>query len=158
MKIQIPVLLPLLQNREPRSDHPAEQTDSYDLIRGTSPPSDDLSFRPKRSGVLESVCTSINRTRHLAIENGRWPIQALCWLEWGSFHPHELASEVELRKFLTRAFSTPVRPAPQSGMFPCFFAGFLSRLPSSISRAEISRRRVSRGAITASTYPCSAAM
>ena len=42
-------------------------------------------------------------------------------------------------------------------MFPCFFAGFLSRLPSSISSAEISRRRVSRGRITASTYPRSAA-
>ena len=38
-----------------------------------------------------------------------------------------------------------------SGMFPCFFGGFRSRLPSSISSAEISFLRVSRGRITAST-------
>ncbi len=38
-----------------------------------------------------------------------------------------------------------------SGIFPCFFGGFLSRLPSSISSAAISSRRVSRGKITAST-------
>ena len=47
---------------------------------------------------------------------------------------------------------------PYSGIFPCFFGGFLSRLPSSISSAAISRRRVSWGAITASTYPRSAAI
>ncbi len=38
-----------------------------------------------------------------------------------------------------------------SGIFPCFFGGFLSRLPSSISSAAISSRRVSCGKITAST-------
>ena len=37
------------------------------------------------------------------------------------------------------------------GIFPCFFGGFLSRLPSSISSAAINSRRVSCGKITAST-------
>jgi plasmid stabilization system protein ParE len=44
-----------------------------------------------------------------------------------------------------------------SGMLPCFFGGFLSRFVSSISRAWISFLRVSRGWITASTKPRSAA-
>src|SRR5579864_2245543 len=47
--------------------------------------------------------------------------------------------------------------APHSGMLPCFLGGFLSRFPSSISRASISFLRVSRGRMTASTYPRSAA-
>jgi hypothetical protein len=44
-----------------------------------------------------------------------------------------------------------------SGIFPCFFGGFLSRLFSSISSAWISFLRVSRGWMTASTKPRSAA-
>lgn len=38
-----------------------------------------------------------------------------------------------------------------NGIFPCFFGGFSSRLFCSISSAEISRGRVSRGSITSST-------
>lgn len=38
-----------------------------------------------------------------------------------------------------------------SGIFPCFFGGFLSRLPSSISSAAINLRLVWCGRITAST-------
>ena len=37
-----------------------------------------------------------------------------------------------------------------SGMFPCFFGGFLSRLVSSSASALISRGRVRRGSITSS--------
>ncbi len=44
-----------------------------------------------------------------------------------------------------------------SGIFPCFFGGFLSRFVSSISKARINFPRVSRGRITASTNPRSAA-
>jgi hypothetical protein len=44
-----------------------------------------------------------------------------------------------------------------SGIFPCFFGGFLSRFVSSISSAWISFLRVSCGRITESTYPRSAA-
>src|SRR5579864_1947496 len=46
---------------------------------------------------------------------------------------------------------------PYSGIFPCFFGGFLSRLVCSISRASINFLRVSRGWMTASTNPRSAA-
>lgn len=53
--------------------------------------------------------------------------------------------------------SHPESPA-YSGMLPCFFGGFLSRLPSKISSAWIKRLRVSCGRITASTYPRSAAV
>ena len=38
-----------------------------------------------------------------------------------------------------------------SGMFPCFFGGFVSRLSASISSAAISRGRVSDGRMTSST-------
>ena len=41
-------------------------------------------------------------------------------------------------------------PSAHSGIFPCFFAGFLSRLPSSISNAWMIFLRVSRGRITPS--------
>jgi len=44
-----------------------------------------------------------------------------------------------------------------SGIFPCFLGGFLSRLVPSISSAWISLLRVSRGWMTASTNPRSAA-
>ena len=40
---------------------------------------------------------------------------------------------------------------PQSGMFPCFFGGFASRLSTNMSSALTSRGRVSRGSITSST-------
>lgn len=43
------------------------------------------------------------------------------------------------------------KPEIYNGIFPCFFGGFFSRFPSSISSASISRRRVSCGSITAST-------
>src|ERR1700745_3067149 len=44
-----------------------------------------------------------------------------------------------------------------SGMLPCFFAGFFSRLVANMSRAEFNLRRVSRGRMTGSMYPRSAA-
>ena len=44
-----------------------------------------------------------------------------------------------------------VAAAAQSGMLPCFFGGFVSRLSASISSARISRGRVSDGLITSST-------
>jgi hypothetical protein len=43
-------------------------------------------------------------------------------------------------------------------MLPCFLGGFLSRLVSSAASAVINLPRVSRGAITWSMNPCSAAM
>ena len=43
-----------------------------------------------------------------------------------------------------------------SGIFPCFFGGFLSRFVSSMASAWINFFRVSRGCITASTNPRSA--
>src|SRR5262249_14112515 len=46
----------------------------------------------------------------------------------------------------------------QSGMLPCFFGGFLSRLFRSMAKAVISFRRVKRGSMISSTYPRSAAM
>ena len=45
----------------------------------------------------------------------------------------------------------------QSGMFPCFLGGFLSRLVRSVSSASIRRGRVSRGSMMSSTYPRAAA-
>ena len=39
----------------------------------------------------------------------------------------------------------------QSGMLPCFFRGFVSRLSASIASAAISRGRVSDGLMTSST-------
>src|SRR3954447_7846784 len=45
-----------------------------------------------------------------------------------------------------------------SGMLPCFFGGFLSRLFSRFFNAVISLRRVSRGRMTSSTKPRDAAM
>ena len=45
-----------------------------------------------------------------------------------------------------------------SGIFPCFLGGFVSRLVSSMRRAVMSLGRVSRGWMTASTQPRSAAM
>ena len=47
--------------------------------------------------------------------------------------------------------------ARHSGMLPCFFGGFVSRLSASISNAAMSRGRVSHGWITSSTYPRAAA-
>ena len=44
-----------------------------------------------------------------------------------------------------------------SGMQPCFFAGFFTRFPLSISSASIRRGRVSRGSMMSSTYPRPAA-
>src|SRR5438270_9773012 len=44
-----------------------------------------------------------------------------------------------------------------SGMFPCLRGASVSRFVSSISSALMSRGRVSRGSITSSTYPRSAA-
>ena len=44
-----------------------------------------------------------------------------------------------------------------SGMLPCFFGGFVSRLSASISRAAIRRGLVSDGRMTSSTYPRAAA-
>src|SRR5262249_18283533 len=44
-----------------------------------------------------------------------------------------------------------------SGMFPWFLGGFWSRLVARISSAWISFRRVSRGSMTSSMYPRSAA-
>ena len=38
-----------------------------------------------------------------------------------------------------------------SGMLPCFFGGFVSRLSASISSAAMSRGRVSDGRMTSST-------
>ena len=45
-----------------------------------------------------------------------------------------------------------------SGMLPCFFRGFVSRLSDSIASARINRGRVSDGLITSSMYPRAAAM
>ena len=45
----------------------------------------------------------------------------------------------------------PVSLAAQSGMLPCFRGGLASRLLRSISKALITRARVSRGSITSST-------
>ncbi len=44
-----------------------------------------------------------------------------------------------------------------SGMLPCFFFGFTSRLPSQARSAEMSRGRVSCGSMTSSMYPRPAA-
>ena len=46
---------------------------------------------------------------------------------------------------------------PYSGTFPCFFRGVVSVLCCSISSARMIRHRVSRGSITSSMYPRSAA-
>ena len=51
-----------------------------------------------------------------------------------------------------------VRDSDHSGMFPCFFGGFLSRFVSSAESARISLARVWRGRITSSMKPRSAAM
>ena len=53
----------------------------------------------------------------------------------------------------------PRRPRRRghSGMLPCFFGGFVSRLSASISNAAMSRGRVSDGWMTSSTYPRAAA-
>lgn len=48
--------------------------------------------------------------------------------------------------------------ADQSGMLPCFFAGFLSRLSFSKSSARSRRIRSCRGEITSSMNPSSAAL
>ena len=50
------------------------------------------------------------------------------------------------------------QPAGQSGMLPCFFRGFVSRLSASNVRARMSLGRVSDGRMTSSTYPRAAAM
>jgi hypothetical protein len=50
-----------------------------------------------------------------------------------------------------------LRHTTYSGIFPCFFGGFLSRLFSSMASAWISFFRVSRGWMMASTNPRSAA-
>jgi len=50
------------------------------------------------------------------------------------------------------------RRVPYSGMFPCFFRGVVSVLCCSISSARMICQRVSRGSITSSMYPRSAAM
>ena len=47
--------------------------------------------------------------------------------------------------------------ARHSGMLPCFFGGFVSRLSASISNALMRRGRVSDGRMTSSTYPRAAA-
>src|SRR5690606_8942148 len=44
-----------------------------------------------------------------------------------------------------------------SGMFPCFFLGMAARLPRSVSKARMTRRRVPCGMITSSMKPRSAA-
>ena len=49
------------------------------------------------------------------------------------------------------------RPRAHRGMFPCFFGGFLSRLPRAISSPATIFLRVWRGSITSSTKPRSAA-
>jgi len=46
---------------------------------------------------------------------------------------------------------------PYNGTFPCFFRGVVSVLCCSISSARMIRHRVSRGSITSSMYPRSAA-
>src|SRR6185503_7763402 len=68
--------------------------------------------------------------------------------------PLELGDEIGSLGFSRTFFK---QGQVQSGIFPCFFDGFLSRLVWSISSASISFLRVSRGGITASTYPRSAA-
>src|SRR5207248_7435528 len=52
----------------------------------------------------------------------------------------------------------PDLPDLQSGIFPCFFGGFLSRLFSRLRSAVISLRRVSRGWMTSSMNPRPAAI
>ncbi len=49
------------------------------------------------------------------------------------------------------------RSRRHSGMLPCFFGGFVSRLSANIASAAISRGLVSEGRMTSSTYPRAAA-
>src|SRR5260370_881730 len=56
-----------------------------------------------------------------------------------------------------RGRGRPPHTSHYSGIFPCFFAGFLSRFVPSISSAWISFLRVSLGTMTESTNPRSAA-
>ena len=93
---------------------------------------------------------------------GSWPGapgSPVCWANLGSLRT---ARDRELKMFggPARTFLSPVAAADDSysGMFPCFLGGFLARLFSSMSSAWISLRRVSRGRMTASRYPRSAAM
>lgn len=78
----------------------------------------------------------------------------------GTAHPLYTAPPCHARNLLLLYYRgyRPGTYSPYNGMFPCFFGGFLSRFPSSISSAAHNRRRVSRGRITASTYPRSAAI
>lgn len=53
------------------------------------------------------------------------------------------------------SFSIPIF---YNGIFPCFLGGLVFRLFCVISNACISLKRVWRGKITSSIYPCSAAL
>ena len=72
----------------------------------------------------------------------------------GDEDPQEGSSTVLAQRHLA-----PGRPRGRghSGMLPCFFGGFVSRLSASISNALMSRGRVSDGRMTSSTYPRAAA-
>lgn len=76
-----------------------------------------------------------------AITSGRKQSSREC----GAEEPSSLGDTID------RAPSLRAGQESYSGIFPCFFGGFLSRLVWSISRASISRLRVSDGWITAST-------
>src|SRR2546422_9509150 len=61
-------------------------------------------------------------------------------------------SKFSFHRFSQRRSSTPGQTATtnQSGIFPCFLGGLVSRLVSSMRRAVMSFGRVSRGWMTAS--------
>ena len=65
-------------------------------------------------------------------------------------------SEMSVEPTFPLSLSTP--PTNHKGMFPCFLRGIVSTLFSSIRSARITRGRVSRGSITSSMNPRSAAM
>src|SRR5258708_9599026 len=62
------------------------------------------------------------------------------------------------KKFPVKGYAFVGTANGHSGIFPCFFGGFFSRFVPSIPSARISFFRVSRGWMTASTKPRSAAM
>src|SRR5206468_5032394 len=65
-------------------------------------------------------------------------------------------AETMRQNFLHSAFN--ILHSRYSGIFPCFFGGFLSRLFLDMANAVISFRRVKRGSMISSIYPRSAAM
>ena len=57
-----------------------------------------------------------------------------------------------------RSSRSAIRRAAQSGILPCFFRGSSSRLSRSMRNPSASRLRATRGAITSSMKPSSAAL